>query len=66
MREKSKRLVCNISIFLIIAFAIAVVVIPKPIGNLDELWNFNFANNVEKVLYHIEILIWYKHLYSND
>ena len=25
MREKSKRLVCNISIFLIIAFAIAVV-----------------------------------------
>ena len=50
MREKSKRLVCNISIFLIIAFAIAVVVIPKPIGNLDELWNFNFANNVEKGL----------------
>lgn len=50
MREKSKRLVCNISIFLIIAFAIAVVLIPKPIGNLDELWNFNFANNVEKGL----------------
>ena len=46
MREKSKRLVCNISIFLIIAFAIAVVVIPKPIGNLDELLNFNFENNV--------------------
>ena len=50
MREKSKRLVCNISIFLIIAFAIAVVLIPKPIGNLDELWNFNFANNVAKGL----------------
>lgn len=50
MKEKSKRLICNISIFLIIALAIAVVVIPKAIGNLDELWNFNFANNVEKGL----------------
>ena len=50
MREKSKRLICNISIFLIIALAIAVVVIPKAIGNLDELWNFNFANNVENGL----------------
>ena len=50
MKEKSKRLICNISIFLIIALAIAVVVIPKAIGNLDELWNFNFANNVENDL----------------
>ena len=50
MKEKSKRLICNISIFLIIALAIAVVVIPKAIGNLDELWNFNFANNIEKGL----------------
>ena len=50
MREKSKRVICNISIFLVIALAIAVVVIPKAIGNLDELWNFNFANNVEKGL----------------
>lgn len=50
MKEKSKRLICNISIFLVIALAIAVVVVPKPIGNLDELWNFNFANNVEKGL----------------
>lgn len=50
MKEKSKRLICNISIFLIIALAIAIVVIPKTIGNLDELWNFNFANNVEKGL----------------
>lgn len=50
MKEKSKRLICNISIFLIIALAIAVVVIPKSIGNLDELWNFNFANNIEKGL----------------
>ena len=50
MKEKSKRLICNVSIFLIIALAIAVVVIPKAIGNLDELWNFNFANNVEKGL----------------
>lgn len=50
MKEKSKRLICNISIFLIIALAIAVVIIPKAIGNLDELWNFNFANNVENGL----------------
>ena len=50
MKEKSKRLICNISIFLIIALAIAVVVILKAIGNLDELWNFNFANNVENGL----------------
>lgn len=50
MKEKSRRLICNISIFLIIALAIAVVVIPKAIGNLDELWNFNFANNVENGL----------------
>ena len=50
MKEKSKRVICNISIFLVIALAIAVVVIPKAIGNLDELWNFNFANNVEKGL----------------
>ena len=50
MKEKSKRLICNISIFLIIALAIAIVVIPKAIGNLDELWNFNFANNVAKGL----------------
>ena len=57
MREKSKRLVCNISIFLIIAFAIAVVVIPKPIGILI------LQIMSKKVLYHIEILIWYKHLY---
>jgi hypothetical protein len=50
MKEKSKRLICNITIFLIIALAIAIVVIPKAIGNLDELWNFNFANNVENGL----------------
>lgn len=46
MKEKSKRIIYNIGIFLIIALAVAVVVIPKAIGNLDELWNFNFANNV--------------------
>jgi len=33
----------NLYIYLAIILFIASNIIPKPVNNLDELWNFNFA-----------------------
>lgn len=36
----------NILIILILFLAVAAVIIPKELNNLDELWNYNFARNI--------------------
>lgn len=46
MSEKIKSIIPDIIVFVIIALAIASVIIVKPINNLDELWNYNFARNI--------------------
>lgn len=43
MKEKT-----ILALTLIIVVLIAGVILPKPIDNLDELWNFNFARNIAK------------------
>ena len=36
----------NIIIFLVLIIIISVTILTKPISNLDEIWNFNFAKNI--------------------
>ena len=36
----------KILIFLILFIMILAIIFPKPIRNLDEIWNFNFAKNI--------------------
>lgn len=36
----------NVLIILILFLSVSVVIIPKEINNLDELWNYNFARNI--------------------
>ena len=36
----------NIVIFLVILICMSAVIFSRPINNLDELWNFNFARNI--------------------
>lgn len=42
----NKRLVENILLLLLIATCIFSNIIINPIGNFDELWNYNFARNI--------------------
>ena len=41
----SKEKIINLLIFLIILTVMLSVIICRPIGDLDELWNYNFARN---------------------
>lgn len=36
----------DITLFILIFVAILSIILLKPLGNLDELWNYNFARNV--------------------
>ena len=40
----------NVFIFIVLVTIALVVIIPRPLGNLDEIWNFNFAKNVAEGL----------------
>ena len=41
-----KNKIVNICVFFIILISIGTVIIIRPLGDLDEIWNYNFANNV--------------------
>ena len=41
-----KKKIYNLLLFILIFCSILSIIILKPIGNLDELWNYNFARNV--------------------
>lgn len=36
----------NITLFILILITILSIILLKPLGNLDEIWNYNFARNV--------------------
>ena len=46
--KENRNLLNNIIIISIIFIAIAASILTKPLSNLDELWNFNFALNVSE------------------
>ena len=46
--KKNRNILNNIILVFIIFIAIGAVILPKPLNNLDELWNFNFALNVSE------------------
>ena len=50
MKKKWKIDKKDVVIFFLIFFSIASVILVKRIGNLDEIWNYNFANNIAKGL----------------
>jgi len=53
--EKTKNIFFNFIIFIIIFFIVASVILTRPLSNLDEIWNYNFARNMA------DGLIPYKH-----
>ncbi len=44
--EKTKNIFFNFIIFIIIFFIVASVILTRPLSNLDEIWNYNFARNM--------------------
>lgn len=46
-RLKEKR-ICNILPYVFFLMVVAIVILTKPLNNLDELWNYNFARNIYK------------------
>ena len=50
MKDKTKAKLIDISFFVIMMLLFASTVLIRNLANLDEIWNFNFANNVEKGL----------------
>jgi len=47
MKDSLKK---DIKYILIIAVIIAAIVLPRPLNNLDEIWNYNFARNISEGL----------------
>ena len=45
-KEGIRKIGKNGLIFLILLIIIAPIILTKEIGDLDELWNYNFARNV--------------------
>jgi len=43
---KNKRIIKEIILFILIAMFFASNIIIREVSNLDELWNYNFANNI--------------------
>lgn len=46
MKKLLERNYKNIGIFLLLLFLIASVILNKGLGDLDEIWNYNFARNI--------------------
>lgn len=44
--KQNKNIILNFIIFIIIFFIVASVILTRPLSNLDEIWNYNFARNV--------------------
>lgn len=43
-----KEKIYNLLLFILIFLTILSIVLIKPLGNLDELWNYNFAKNISE------------------
>jgi len=41
-----KEKIYNLLLFILMFLAILSIILLKPLGNLDELWNYNFARNI--------------------
>ncbi len=48
VQQDKKKILEDIGIFLIIIICIAHIILSKKIGDLDEIWNYNFANCIAK------------------
>ena len=46
LKENYKSVLLNIFLYLIIALIISPTILDRGIGDLDELWNYNFARNI--------------------
>ncbi len=47
MMDKIKKIInSNIFIFIIILLVISPIILSRPLNNLDEIWNYNFARNI--------------------
>lgn len=46
LKKNCKEVLLDILVYLIIAMIISKAILSKGIGNLDELWNYNFARNI--------------------
>ena len=42
----NKEKICNLLLFILIFFVTLSIIIIKPLDNLDEIWNYNFARNI--------------------
>lgn len=42
----NKEKIYNLLLFILIFFAILSIILLKPLDNLDEIWNYNFASNI--------------------
>ena len=40
----------SILLFIFLFITISCVILPKPLSNLDEIWNYNFAQNISNGL----------------
>ena len=48
--KKNKKVLFEIILFIIFAIFISSIILNKPIGDMDEIWNYNFASNISKGL----------------
>lgn len=46
--KSNKKILFEIGLFLTFAIFISLLVLNKPLGDLDEIWNYNFANCITK------------------
>lgn len=46
LKENYKGILVNIGIYLLMVILIIPIILNRGIGNLDELWNYNFARNI--------------------
>lgn len=48
--KDKKKIIQNIFLYLVILISISSIILPRYIGDLDEIWNYNFANCISKGL----------------
>lgn len=46
IKKNYKKILSNIGIYIVIMILIFPIIFDRGIGNLDELWNYNFARNI--------------------
>ncbi len=48
--KDKKKITQNIFLYLVLLISISSIILPRYIGDLDEIWNYNFANCISKGL----------------